>query len=177
MADTIATMTTLIRDNLDETAAGYWTDANVRRFDSKTRQSPSGCLEWAGAKDKRGYGHFSVGGRCRLAHRVSWQRKFGAVPRGLSILHGCDNPSCVLIGHLSLGTQQENMADASARKRWIHSKRGEAHHGTRLTDKIVLEMRRLYGTAFYYRKDISERFGVSKATTANILSRKTWSHI
>ncbi len=31
MADTVATMTTLVRDNLDETASGYWTDAEIAR--------------------------------------------------------------------------------------------------------------------------------------------------
>lgn len=31
MADTLTTMTALIRDNLDETAAGYWTDAEIQR--------------------------------------------------------------------------------------------------------------------------------------------------
>lgn len=31
MADTLTTMTTLIRDNLDETASGYWTDAEIQR--------------------------------------------------------------------------------------------------------------------------------------------------
>lgn len=31
MADTLTTMTTLIRDNLDEAAAGYWTDAEIQR--------------------------------------------------------------------------------------------------------------------------------------------------
>ncbi len=31
MADTITTMTLLIRDNLDEVSAGYWTDAEISR--------------------------------------------------------------------------------------------------------------------------------------------------
>lgn len=31
MADTLSVMTTLIRDNLDETASGYWTDAEIQR--------------------------------------------------------------------------------------------------------------------------------------------------
>lgn len=31
MPDTLTTMTTLIRDNLDESTAGYWTDAEIQR--------------------------------------------------------------------------------------------------------------------------------------------------
>lgn len=31
MADTLTTMTTLIRDNLDEATAGYWSDAEIQR--------------------------------------------------------------------------------------------------------------------------------------------------
>lgn len=31
MADTLTNMTTLIRDNLDESVAGYWTDAEIQR--------------------------------------------------------------------------------------------------------------------------------------------------
>ena len=31
MADSITDMTTLVRDNLDEAVAGYWTDAEIQR--------------------------------------------------------------------------------------------------------------------------------------------------
>ena len=31
MADSLTTITTLIRDNLDEVSSGYWTDAEIQR--------------------------------------------------------------------------------------------------------------------------------------------------
>lgn len=104
------------------------------RFWAKVDKSGD-CWIWTGGKLPQGYGCFGVvHGVTRRAHRVAWELAAGAIPPGLSVLHACDNPSCVRNdeegqyeidgilcprrGHLWLGTQDQNLADMVRKGRW-----------------------------------------------------------
>jgi hypothetical protein len=99
--------------------------SDYARFWEKVRQSPSGCWEWtanrAGGGRQRLYGQFTAnvdGRRVALyAHRLSWQMAHGAIPAGHYVCHACDNTICVNPAHLFLGSQFDNMRDASAKGR------------------------------------------------------------
>ena len=80
------------------------------RFLAKTSKSKSGCWLWTGAKDKDGYGVFSLGKKAQRAHRVAYKHWKGAIPQGHVIRHTCTN-LCVNPAHLLTGTQQQNMDD------------------------------------------------------------------
>lgn len=69
------------------------------------------CLIWIGARDRDGYGRPSISNVRVLAHRLSWWLAHGEIPLGLHVLHRCDQPSCVHIEHLFLGTHEENIRD------------------------------------------------------------------
>jgi HNH endonuclease len=45
------------------------------------------------------------------AHKVAWILDGHDIPRGMKILHRCDNPICVRPQHLFVGTQAENIKD------------------------------------------------------------------
>lgn len=100
-------------------------------FWAKVNPGPGGCLLWAGAKCRKGYGRFCVhdGERHRwlLAHRVAYALRHGfdALPRWekgkggetLTIDHVCRNASCVNADHLRVVTLAENSRDTSSAAR------------------------------------------------------------
>lgn len=89
------------------------------RFWSFVRKTDT-CWLWTGATGYFGYGAFRLSEPTRRqvgAHRWSWIDANGPIPDGLFVLHSCDTPACVRPDHLHLGTQKENLREASARHR------------------------------------------------------------
>lgn len=82
-----------------------------------TDNEGSGCLLWQGHLDRDGYGHINIDGEMIRAHRYAWIMTNGDVPQGLFVCHRCDNPTCVNIEHLFLGTALDNNRDAIAKGR------------------------------------------------------------
>lgn len=93
----------------------------IARFWAKVRKS-SGCWNWTAATAHFGHGQFWFPwrGKCGTmveAHRVSWLINRGEVPKGKCVLHTCDNPACVRLSHLYIGTKKQNAIDRRDRKR------------------------------------------------------------
>jgi hypothetical protein len=82
----------------------------IDRFRASYSISNSGCWEWGGHKDYKGYGRLKDENRRQVfAHRVSYQLAFGSIPHGMVIDHLCRNPSCVNPDHLEAVTNSENV--------------------------------------------------------------------
>ena len=91
------------------------------RFESKYLPVPeTGCWLWEGTYLDKGYGCFSINNKSKRAHRVSWELYRGGIPKGLHVLHHCDTPECVNPNHLFLGTNQDNVNDATKKRRHKH---------------------------------------------------------
>lgn len=75
------------------------------------------CVEWLGTRKESGYGVVSSGGRKYRAHRVVWTVCRGPIPPGMCVCHRCDNPNCINIDHLFLGTRKDNYDDMVAKGR------------------------------------------------------------
>jgi hypothetical protein len=110
-----------------------------------------------------------MNGTCwRRAHRLAYQLFAAPIPRGLNVLHHCDNPACVRPAHLFLGTQADNMVD-SARK-------GRLSRPSKLIAHQVREIRQLYAEGMRQFR-IAQRFAVSPDVIRDIIRKQTWRHL
>ena len=74
-------------------------------------------MVWTRSKTPAGYGLFWLGGKYRLAHRVSYELFVGPIPEDLVIDHTCRNPACIEPTHLEPVTQAENVRRGLLRSR------------------------------------------------------------
>lgn len=100
---------------------------------NSTEDKKTGCLIYIRRKNKQGYGYVGHNNKDILAHRAAWMAQNGPIPIGIQVCHSCDNPSCINISHLFLGTNKENQMDCSAkgrRKKFrvIHCKFGHEYN-------------------------------------------------
>lgn len=85
-----------------------------QRFWSKVKISKTNfynnapCWEWVACKNKYGYGKFAVNSKPEYAHRLSYEDRYGKIPKGLVINHLCRNRKCVNTQHLEVVTVKEN---------------------------------------------------------------------
>jgi hypothetical protein len=148
-------------------------------YELGTPQRPAeGCWEWARARDTHGYGVVPYGRRKWKAHRIAWMLEHGPIPDGAEVCHRCDNPACVRVTHLFLGTHAENMADARRKGRvsvaGLH-RVGSTHSQAKLTEAQVIEIRRRAETE--YQRVIARDFGITQAMVSLIVRRENWTHI
>jgi hypothetical protein len=137
------------------------------------------CWGWQRTRNDDGYGQLSVAGRMVYAHRLAFELSVGPVPKGLHILHSCDNPSCINPAHLSPGTRSQNMKECGERGRARIPqpiKLGEENGAAKLLEVDVLSIRRLLSKGDTQRS-IAERFNVSQQTVAGIKSGKKWGNL
>jgi len=73
--------------------------------------SPRLCWEWPKYKTQAGYGTIIFDGFKFAVHRLSFEHYKGVIPKGMVVMHACDNPPCFNPDHLFLGTHAENMQD------------------------------------------------------------------
>lgn len=157
----------------------FWTKVNKREVDE--------CWNWTGGLASTGYGSFGNGPPIpHGAHRTSWLLRYGEIPKGLWVLHKCDNRACVNPDHLFLGTNLDNIMDRNMKGRTSSGPRhsavmrpakGESNAGAKLTQQEVLEIRGLCAQRRLSHETIGAMYGVRKVTVYRISSRRYWRHL
>jgi hypothetical protein len=97
------------------------------RFWSKVRKT-KGCWIWTAGG--RPYGRIGAGGTgapLLLAHRVSYEWKYGPIPDNLEIDHICRNTLCVRPSHLEAVTSQMNLGRRECSIRLLTMRCGRGH--------------------------------------------------
>ena len=85
---------------------------------SFNKVTSTGCIEWPRSIGNNGYGRLRANGKLWLAHRYTWTLLVGEIPANTHVLHKCDNPKCININHLFLGTDLDNTLDKIAKGRY-----------------------------------------------------------
>jgi hypothetical protein len=152
------------------------TGDDFERFWRRTSIGSTGCIEIVGWHDKDGYGRAYArrpggGYHTFIAHRWIYSKCVGPIPEGLVVMHSCDNPSCVTLQHLSIGTQRDNQQDA-VRKGRHSAKPGEAHRAAKLTLAQVEEIRASQEPGV----SLASRFNVSPSAVWRVRHNKSWKH-
>lgn len=134
------------------------------------------CWLWIQDVYKYGYGKLSVGrGKQVRAHRYMYEKYKGKIPDGMNVLHTCDTPRCCNPDHLFLGTQIDNMRDASEKNRIGYKTfYGATNPNSKITEKQVEEIKELYKSGKFYQREIGEKYNMSQASISKILLGLTY---
>lgn len=109
---------------------------------SNTRTTETGCMEWLGSYNGRGYGVVYMPSISKIGvqftHRAVLILQGIEIPKGYFVCHKCDNPKCCNPDHLFIGTPKENQLDAQRKGRFpfrtsLYNPRPKkiAKHGTK----------------------------------------------
>jgi len=165
-------------------------EAQKANFAKKVKKGQQDeCWPWVASRNRKGYGQFAIQNYPVIAHRIAYILEHGSIPNEAPhILHRCDNPPCCNPAHLFAGTNEENIKDMVAKGRSakgdrtgprLHPEcmpRGSRHHGAKLNETQVVEIRRRRKAGDFLRK-IANAFMVSEATIRHIIAGKIWRHV
>jgi len=110
------------------------------------------------------------------AHRAIWEKYNGSIPKGMCVLHKCDNRICVNPEHLFMGTKKDNNIDRTRKGR---SAKGEKNGNNKLTRKQIKEIRQKHikGINQYNPGNIMElaiKYKVNRSHIWRIINCKAW---
>lgn len=69
----------------------------------------SGCWDWTGHLNHKGYGHVYFQGSTQRTHRVTYELLVAPIPAGLELHHTCERECCVNPAHLEVCTTLYNV--------------------------------------------------------------------
>ena len=141
------------------------------------------CLVWTRGCTGDGYGKVTTNKRgepraVEHTHRWVYKQLVGPIPDGMHVLHHCDNPPCVRLDHLFLGTNLDNVLDrvAKGRSNRTSTTFGEDHPNAKVAVEDVKEIRRRAAAGESYWA-IAKDYPITVGPVQRIAARETWRHV
>lgn len=138
------------------------------RLQGKYIVQDTGCWHWTaavgGSKSKRP--QIRINWKLYYAGRVMWELKKGPIPAGVLLCHKCSDELCINPDHMFLGTQKENMRDASRKGRFS---------GRRLMNEGIVKVIVSLRNSGFTQGAISQETGLPIGTVGAILVGNRWS--
>lgn len=145
-----------------------FTEKQINRLWSNVEVSgPDECWNWKRSVYWDGYGKVKIGGVMYQPHRVVKMLET-EIPKGLEVMHACDNRRCCNPAHLQLGTHKDNMADMV--------RKGRRRNGVwklKMTQVLADQLRADFAGGFS-RKGLARKYNISPAHTRDILKGIYW---
>lgn len=143
------------------------------RLKAKTIQAANGCWEWTGGFHGVGYGSVpaKMGGG-RYAHRAMHEAVISEIPKGMYVLHSCDNRKCINPEHLFIGSHMDNIKDMHAKNRQRGgSMPGEKNPHAKFTDDEISRIRSFHKMGAK-KREIERKFGISETHYYRIIKQE-----
>ena len=134
----------------------------------------NGCKVSTSHKTDKGYIRMRIDGKNYRLHRLVYASVHGPIPEGLVVRHTCDNPGCINIDHLLIGTHQDNVRDRVERGRGRNA-RGESHGKAKLTKSEAYYVK--FFSSDKTASELAERFDVDVSAVRQIRNSGTWKHL
>jgi hypothetical protein len=165
----------------------YYEVSNMGRVRSLGREHEIPC-RWGGTMIRRlppkilspikktdGYNYVGLweDGDCKTVavHRLVLETFIGPCPDGMECCHNNSNKTDNNIRNLRWDTRANNSLD---RNEYDGGIRGEKNPGSKLTEKKVLAIRKLYKKTKVKQKDLADLFGVTRESVSLIINGRRW---
>lgn len=143
----------------------------LKRFWKKVEIQSNSCWLWKGTRFKKSYGMFWLNGTMRGAHRAIFLLMGKTIPKGMVVMHLCDNKICVNPKHLKIGTSSDNNRDTVLKgRRNNKAPQGENHVRAKLSMAQVKQIRKDDRTCRF----LGRLYEVNHKTIWNIKNNKSW---
>lgn len=150
----------------------------IKRCQKLINKNEDGCLIWKGNVVKQGYGKVFINNKRLTVTRILMAIMLGRpLDKKEEVCHTCDNPSCINIKHLFIGSHKENMYDCFSKGRHKYKVyKGEKHGASKLTEKEVREIMKKIELG-ETQKSIAKDYGVDASCISNIKRKRNWGHL
>lgn len=164
------------RDNINKDYSDFYEITSFGRVWSVKR----GSGKWLNlSKDDKGYLEVclydkNTNKKTFLVHRLVLFAFKGPPNSNEECRHLDGNKENANLDNLCWGTREENSLD-----KFVHGVHIEGinHVNSKLTEKQILDIRKLYKTGSYTLQQIADKYGMSKNNIWNIVNNRSWKHL
>lgn len=121
------------------------------------------------SRSVQGYPRIVINNKSTLMSRYIYERFIGKIPKGLCILHSCDNPNCINPSHFKIGTNLDNVIDKvnKGRQSILAGEKGANHKLIQIQVDSIRNDTRMNTV-------IAKEYEVCKSTIGRIKNNKSW---